>query len=128
MQTLEMEPTYRVVLPAARELTVMLVGLGGTGSALAPSLARLAIHLRGRGVGVKMLFVDPDVVERRNVWRQNCKLFGIKGTRLHHYDQTKGGGTGRNEYRHRLAQVSSCGWPGLAQSLAQLRGIPRPGE
>jgi PRTRC genetic system ThiF family protein len=71
MQTLDMEPTYRVVLPAAGELTVMLVGVGGTGSALAPALARLAIHLRDRGVGMKMVFVDPDVVERRNVWRQN---------------------------------------------------------
>lgn len=103
MQTLDIEPTYRVVLPAARELTVMLVGVGGTGSALAPALARLAIHLRDGGVEVKMLFVDHDVVESRNVWRQKCKLFGIKGTRLHHYDQSKDGGAGRNEYRHRLA-------------------------
>jgi PRTRC genetic system ThiF family protein len=71
MQSLDIEPTFRVVLPAAHELTLMLVGVGGTGSALAPALARLATHLRGRGVGVKMLFVDPDVVERRNVWRQN---------------------------------------------------------
>ena len=71
MQTLEMEPTYRVVLPAVEELTVMLVGVGGTGSALAPALARLAYQLRGKGVTVKMLFVDPDVVEFRNVLRQN---------------------------------------------------------
>jgi PRTRC genetic system ThiF family protein len=71
MQTLDIEPTYRVVLPAPGELTVMLVGVGGTGSALAPALARLAVHLRDRGVEVKMLFVDPDVVEVRNIWRQN---------------------------------------------------------
>lgn len=71
MQTLDIEPTYRVVLPAAGELTVMLVGVGGTGSAVAPALVRLAHHLRSKGVTVKLLFVDHDVVEQRNVWRQN---------------------------------------------------------
>jgi PRTRC genetic system ThiF family protein len=70
MQVLEMETTYRVVLSAADELTVMLVGVGGTGSALAPALAGLAYHLRGKGVTVKMLFVDHDTVESKNVGRQ----------------------------------------------------------
>ncbi|NLF65820.1 MAG: thiamine biosynthesis protein ThiF [Chloroflexi bacterium] len=70
MQTLDIEPTYRVVLPALDELMVMLVGVGGTGSALAPSLARLAYQLRGKGVTVKQLFVDPDTVETKNVGRQ----------------------------------------------------------
>lgn len=71
MQTLDMEQTYRVVLPAVERLTVVLVGVGGTGSALAPALARLAYHLRSKSVTVKMLFVDHDVVEHRNVLRQN---------------------------------------------------------
>jgi PRTRC genetic system ThiF family protein len=71
MQTLEMERTYRVVLPPVEELTVVLVGVGGTGSLLASSLARLTYHLRQKGVTVKLLFVDHDVVERRNVLRQN---------------------------------------------------------
>ena len=66
MQTLDIEPTYRVVLPALDELMVMLVGVGGTGSALAPALARLAYQLRGKGVTVKQLFVDPDTVETKN--------------------------------------------------------------
>lgn len=70
MQTLDIEPTYRVVLPAVENLTVMLVGVGGTGSALAPALARLAYHLRGKGVTMKMLFVDHDTVETKNVGRQ----------------------------------------------------------
>ncbi len=43
----------------------------GTRSALAPPLARLANHLRSKSVTVKMLFVDHDVIERRNVLRQN---------------------------------------------------------
>lgn len=71
MQTLDMEQTYRVVLPAVERLAVVLVGVGGTGSALAPALARLAYHLRSKSVTVKMLFVDHDVVEHRNVLRQN---------------------------------------------------------
>lgn len=71
MQTLEIEQTYRVVLPAVERLTVVLVGVGGTGSALAPALARLAYHLRSKGVMLKLFFVDHDVVEFRNVLRQN---------------------------------------------------------
>ena len=67
MQTLEIEPTYRVVLPPVAKLTVMLVGVGGTGSGLAPALARLAYQLRGKGVTVKLLFVDYDTVETKNV-------------------------------------------------------------
>lgn len=70
MQALEMETTYRVVLPAADELTVMLVGVGGTGSALAPALARLAYHLHTKGVTLRLLFVDHDMVESKNVGRQ----------------------------------------------------------
>lgn len=71
MQQLNLEPSYRVVLPPVERLTVVLVGVGGTGSILAPALARLAHHLRGKGVTLKILFVDHDVTERRNVLRQN---------------------------------------------------------
>lgn len=71
METLEMEATYRLVLPPADPLTVVLVGVGGTGSALAPALARLAHHLRGIGVTMKMFFVDHDTIESRNILRQN---------------------------------------------------------
>ena len=71
MQTLEMEPTYRLVMAPADRLTVVLVGVGGTGSALAPALARLAHHLRGIGVTMKMFFVDHDTIESRNILRQN---------------------------------------------------------
>lgn len=70
MPTLRMEPTYRVVLPAVEELTVILVGVGGTGSALALSLGRLAYHLKMKGVKVQVLFVDHDTVEAKNIGRQ----------------------------------------------------------
>ncbi len=71
MQTLEMEATYRLALPPADRLTVVLVGVGGTGSALAPALARLAHHLRGKGTTMTLLFVDHDTVEEKNIGRQN---------------------------------------------------------
>lgn len=70
MQTLRMEQTYRVVLPALDELTVILVGVGGTGSALALSLGRLAYHLKVKGVAVQILFVDQDTIEAKNIGRQ----------------------------------------------------------
>ncbi len=71
MQTLKIERRYRVMLPPVERLTVVLAGVGGTGSALGPALARLAYHLRRKGVTVTMFFIDHDVVERRNVLRQN---------------------------------------------------------
>lgn len=70
MEPLELEQSYRVVLPAAEQLGVVLVGVGGTGSHLAGALARLAYHLRGKGVTLQMLFVDHDVIEGKNIGRQ----------------------------------------------------------
>jgi PRTRC genetic system ThiF family protein len=52
-------------------LQIWLVGCGGTGSWLAPSLARLVAALRVGGKGADLTFVDPDVVEPKNVLRQN---------------------------------------------------------
>lgn len=70
MESLELEQSYRVVLPAAERLGVVLVGMGGIGFHLAGALARLAYHLRGKGVTVQMLFVDHDVIEGKNIGRQ----------------------------------------------------------
>jgi PRTRC genetic system ThiF family protein len=53
-------------------LKLYLVGCGGTGSWLAPHLARLARFLREtRQMNVHLTFIDPDVVELKNVFRQN---------------------------------------------------------
>src|SRR5699024_9343557 len=52
-------------------LDLLLVGCGGTGSWLAPHLARLARELQLRGKAVHLLFVDPDTVEPQNVGRQH---------------------------------------------------------
>lgn len=60
----------QVQLAPADEVWVYLIGTGGTGSHLAPSLARLAYHARTKGIQVHLTLVDPDRVEAKNVGRQ----------------------------------------------------------
>lgn len=69
--TLIIEETYRVLFPHTRQVHLILVGVGGTGSHIAVSLARLAVHARRRGVVVKLTFVDPDIVDEAIIGRQN---------------------------------------------------------
>jgi PRTRC genetic system ThiF family protein len=54
-----------------KHLQLVLVGVGGTGSRLAPYLALLVKILRERGRVVSLVLVDPDVVEAKNCYRQN---------------------------------------------------------
>ena len=50
---------------------VVLVGCGGTGSQVARTLCRIVYDLRRRGHHVPSIkFVDPDVIEAKNVGRQ----------------------------------------------------------
>lgn len=51
-------------------IELWLVGCGGTGSWLAPSIVRLGRVLSSKGKTVKLYFVDPDHVEEANVLRQ----------------------------------------------------------
>jgi PRTRC genetic system ThiF family protein len=60
-----------VVTRVWETLTIVLVGCGGTGSWLAPSIARVAYQLGQAGKAVGLVFVDPDTVEAANVPRQN---------------------------------------------------------
>jgi PRTRC genetic system ThiF family protein len=69
-QLLSIEPRYRVILPEVATTTIIQVGVGGTGSWLAMSLARLVYHAGQAGQTVKLVLVDPDTVEERNVGRQ----------------------------------------------------------
>lgn len=69
--TLIIEETYRVLFPHTGQVHLILVGVGGTGSHIAVSLARLAVHARRRGVAVKLTFVDPDIVDEVIIGRQN---------------------------------------------------------
>jgi len=50
---------------------IVIVGLGGTGSQLARSVTRMAYDMRRRNMFTPdILFIDPDVVEEKNVGRQ----------------------------------------------------------
>ncbi|MCB0031207.1 MAG: ThiF family adenylyltransferase, partial [Anaerolineales bacterium] len=75
MCDLDLSTRYAVHLPTPEQLThlhinLMLIGCGGTGSALAPSLARIAFHGQQKGIRFHIIFVDPDIVEESNVGRQ----------------------------------------------------------
>lgn len=62
----------RLLLPASENVQLVLAGCGGTGSWLAPSVARVARLLVERDrKNVDIYFVDPDTVEPKNVYRQN---------------------------------------------------------
>jgi len=74
MDTLAIEPTYRVLLGDVNHFRIMLVGAGGTGSTLALFLAGLAFHARQKGIQVDLTLVDHDVVEMKNCGRQAVAL------------------------------------------------------
>lgn len=57
--------------PEMRINQIVLVGVGGTGSHLARSVARIIYDLKARDIDYpNLLFVDPDQVEMKNVGRQ----------------------------------------------------------
>lgn len=64
------EPQFRVVLPEAAATCIVQVGVGGTGSWLALSLARILYHARQKGQVIRLVLVDPDSVDETNVGRQ----------------------------------------------------------
>ena len=62
--------TLRIVEREAPSL--ILAGCGGTGSWLAPSVVRVARLLSEKfNKSVRVVFIDPDVVEAKNCYRQN---------------------------------------------------------
>lgn len=71
METLTIEPTYRVILGDMKRFRIMLVGAGGTGSTLALFLAGLAFHAHQKGIQVEITLVDDDTIEAKNVGRQH---------------------------------------------------------
>lgn len=60
-----------LVLRQHDQLILCLTGCGGSGSWLAPHVARLSRVLRDGGRATQVLFVDPDAVEERNIARQH---------------------------------------------------------
>jgi PRTRC genetic system ThiF family protein len=64
--------TARPVVPRAwTEVEILLVGCGGTGSWLAPHIARLVRLLGEAGKVAACTFIDPDWVEAANLGRQH---------------------------------------------------------
>lgn len=61
----------RVIIAPHREIRIVMVGCGGTGSWLAPAVARILRVLKESGRKASALFIDPDVVEAKNIPRQN---------------------------------------------------------
>ena len=52
---------------------VVVVGTGGTGSALARSIARILYDMDQRGLYTPHLtLIDPDVIEEKNIGRQSA--------------------------------------------------------
>lgn len=69
---MEIRERHRVMVGTPERYNVFLVGCGGTGSFLALHLARMAYHARERyHRDVRLTFIDPDVVEGKNIGRQN---------------------------------------------------------
>lgn len=62
----------KVIVPLVPKTRLILIGCGGTGSWLAPSVARFARTMAEKfSKEVSVCFVDPDVVEAKNIYRQN---------------------------------------------------------
>lgn len=62
----------RLALPVTDRMTVCLVGCGGTGSWLAPAVARICkLAMEKFGKRITVGFFDPDQVEEKNCYRQN---------------------------------------------------------
>lgn len=62
----------KLILPAERSVNLVLVGCGGTGSWLAPTVARVGrLLIEKFDKDVNIVFCDPDRVEEKNIYRQN---------------------------------------------------------
>jgi PRTRC genetic system ThiF family protein len=67
----------RLLVPEYTEITLCLVGCGGTGSWLAPALVRIVKMVSQNLPRASLLFIDPDSVEEKNIFRQNFCLAEI---------------------------------------------------
>ncbi len=65
-----LKPSLVVNVGQPQRVAISVVGCGGTGSYLVQRLARLAGHAREMGLELGLTLIDPDTVERKNLWRQ----------------------------------------------------------
>ena len=74
LPTLNRDALYArsILLPVIKDITIHLIGCGGSGSWLAPHLARITKLLQDvHHLGVRLVFWDHDTVEEKNIFRQN---------------------------------------------------------
>ncbi|HLO31512.1 MAG TPA: ThiF family adenylyltransferase [Anaerolineales bacterium] len=74
LPTLNKDALYArsILLPVVKDITIHLIGCGGSGSWLAPHLARITKLLQDvHHLGVRLVFWDHDTVEEKNIFRQN---------------------------------------------------------
>lgn len=61
-----------ILLPVVKSITIHLIGCGGSGSWLAPHLARIVKLLQeAHHIDARLAFWDYDTVEEKNIFRQN---------------------------------------------------------
>jgi PRTRC genetic system ThiF family protein len=71
MLNMDLVNALKVATPDSKHVDLTLIGTGGTGSWLAPTIVRIARMLNeGFGKSVTVTFMDPDRVEPKNVYRQ----------------------------------------------------------
>jgi len=71
---IEFDPELR-----ASDAEIILVGCGGTGSALAPLIGRTLHHMRANRISIpeRLVIVDPDTVEEKNIGRQGFTIADV---------------------------------------------------
>ena len=62
---------YRLNIGHPERVVILLAGCGGTGSFAAHILAQLACWAKTANIDLRLYFIDPDIVEERNLVRQN---------------------------------------------------------
>lgn len=77
MLKIDTEKRYRVMIPDFQFVQIVVVGVGGTGSAVAIDLARLAHHCQEKGLPVLIQLIDGDKVEPKNVGRQQFSPYEV---------------------------------------------------
>ena len=70
-QKINVNKQYRLEIGHPDRVAILLVGVGGTGSFVAHILAQLASWATTAGLDMRLYFVDPDVIEEKNLVRQN---------------------------------------------------------
>ncbi|MBN1220816.1 MAG: ThiF family adenylyltransferase [Anaerolineae bacterium] len=63
--------TYRLDIGHPDRVVILLIGCGGTGAFVAHILAQLANWARSAGIDLRLYFVDHDIIEEKNLVRQN---------------------------------------------------------